>query len=227
MEPFHPVSRLFASRDMRMTIQPKNIPLRCRTPPLPKIGRTHSLLWLPTGARWVGWVQRRELAQEYNLRDGTDSRLLKLTGKPYTARDAYAALDCTHDSPDVHGRRIWGTRVPNKVKVFTWLYFKDRLSTRVNLHSKHVVDDDHCQRCSASLEDRHHVFFACSASADLWGEIGLSNTASLSDAEIWNSNVPPGLDASIWPFILLTILWRLWDARNGEIFRNKPLAAVL
>jgi hypothetical protein len=25
----------------------------------------------------------------------------------------------------------------------------------------------------------------------------------------------------LWPFILFTILWRLWDARNGEIFRGE------
>jgi hypothetical protein len=40
----------------------------------------------------------------------------------------------------------------------------------------------------------------------------------MSDVEVWNANVPPGLDAAMWPFILLTILWRLWDDRNGKIF---------
>jgi hypothetical protein len=156
--------------------------------------------------------------QEYRLGEGFDSRTLRMTDKPYTTRDAYTMLDYTHGSTDVHERRIWGTRAPNKVKIFTWLYFKDKLSTRANLHSKHVVDDDHCQRYSASLEDRHHVFFTC---AELWFKIGLPNTASLFDDEIWNPSTPPSLDASIWPFVLLTKLWQLWDARNGEIFRNE------
>lgn len=44
--------------------------------------------------------------QDYSLREGTDSRTLKTTGKPYTTHDAYAALDCNRDSGDVHGRRI-------------------------------------------------------------------------------------------------------------------------
>jgi hypothetical protein len=159
--------------------------------------------------------------QEFHLREGPDRRLLKLTNKPYTARSAYAALDSTHDTPDIHGRHIWGTRVPNKVKVFAWLYFKDRLSTRINLHAKHVVDDDQCQRCAASVEDRHHVFFGCSTSSELWEKIGLSHIATMTDVEVWNAYVPAGLDAALWPFILLTILWRLWDDRNGEIFRNE------
>jgi hypothetical protein len=44
--------------------------------------------------------------QEFHLREGPDRRLLKLTNKPYTARSAYAALDSTHDTPDIHGRCI-------------------------------------------------------------------------------------------------------------------------
>jgi hypothetical protein len=159
--------------------------------------------------------------QDYSLREGADSRTLKTTGKPYTTRDAYAALDCNQGSGDEHGRRIWKTRVPNKVKVFAWLYFKDRLSTRANLHSKNVVENELCQRCSAPMEDRDHVFFVCTASADFWCRIGLSDPATLSDEDVWNSPTPNGLEARLWPFVFLTMLWRLWDARNGEIFRNE------
>jgi hypothetical protein len=67
--------------------------------------------------------------QEIVLGNDPDQRLMKLTGKRYTSRDAYAALDCSQGPPYVHGQRIWSSRVPNKVKIFSWLYFKDRLST--------------------------------------------------------------------------------------------------
>jgi hypothetical protein len=46
--------------------------------------------------------------QEINLGDGPDTRLLKLNGKPYSARGAYVALDTSGDSTYHHGRRIWG-----------------------------------------------------------------------------------------------------------------------
>jgi hypothetical protein len=46
------------------------------------------------------------------------------------------------------------------------------LSTRVNLHAKHIVDDEQCQRCAAPIEDCHHVFFSCLASSQLWMTIG-------------------------------------------------------
>ena len=93
--------------------------------------------------------------------------------------------------------------------------------TRVNLHAKHAVDDYQCQRCANSVEDRNHVFFGCSSSSELWRVMGLSHISLLSDDEVWNANAPPGLDASIWPFVFLTILWRLWDDRNGQVFRNE------
>jgi hypothetical protein len=126
----------------------------------------------------------------YSLQDGADIKLLKITGKPYTTRDAYRALSGVQESLDVHGQCIWRVRVPNKVKIFAWLYFKDRLSTRVNLYAKHIVDGVQCQRCATSIEDRHHVFFSYPASLDLWMRIGLSNISSLSDIEIWNANIP-------------------------------------
>jgi hypothetical protein len=92
---------------------------------------------------------------------------MKLTGKAYTAKDAYKALDQVQDTPDHHGRCIWETRVPNKVKVFAWLYFKDRLNTRSNLHAKHILEDGDCQRCANAVEDRHHTFFCCPASSEI------------------------------------------------------------
>ena len=35
------------------------------------------------------------------------------------------------------------------------------------------------------------------------------------------SPLPHTLDTKLWPSILLTILWRLWDARNREVFYGK------
>ncbi|KAG0536214.1 hypothetical protein BDA96_03G045400 [Sorghum bicolor] len=38
---------------------------------------------------------------------------------------------------------------------------------------------------------------------------------------LWRLGPPNGLDSDHWPSILQTILWRLWDARNSEIFRQE------
>jgi hypothetical protein len=147
--------------------------------------------------------------------------VLKTTGKPYATRDAYTALDSRGDDTDMHGRRVWDTRLPNKVKIFAWLFFKNRLSTKDNLHAKHAVENTLCQRCGHPLEDRSHVFFECPESAALWRSLSLQHATQLSDEGIWAATPPRGLDRAVWPFILLTILWRIWDGRNGEVFRGE------
>jgi hypothetical protein len=159
--------------------------------------------------------------QDVNLGEGDDVRVVKLTGRPYMTRHAYTTLDDSGDSTDIHGRRIWGTRLPNKVKVFAWLYFKDRLSTKTNLHAKHVVDSERCERCSQAAEDRHHVFFGCVRNRSVWSRIHMIHVEALSDNESWYANTPTNLDASLWPFVYLAIFWRIWDDRNGHVFRSE------
>jgi hypothetical protein len=161
------------------------------------------------------------LLQDIHLDGQHDTRLLKLTGKPFRTKDAYAALDSAGDSNDAHGCRIWETRLPNKIKIFAWLYFKDRLSTRVNLHAKNVIDGGVCERCSQHEEDREHVFFGCTESSRVWELLGLRNITMMGDDAVWNAGVPQGLDSSLWSFVFLAILWRIWDARNGHVFRRE------
>jgi len=79
-------------------------------------------------------------------------------------------------SPDVHAQRIWSSHVMNKVKIFSWLYFKDRLSTRTNLFAKHIVDNDRCERCVGHIEDRYHVFFGCQTSSGAWSQLHLASS---------------------------------------------------
>lgn len=117
--------------------------------------------------------------------------------------------------------------MPNKVKVFAWLYFKDRLSTRSNLHEKHILDDATCQRCGFAVEDRLHTFFLCPVSAGVWRKIGLEDASSTTEEDLWSYATPANLEALLWPFVLLTILWRLWDARNGEIFRGETASSTV
>jgi hypothetical protein len=89
-----------------------------------------------------------------------------------------------------------------------------------------VLDDDVCRRCNNSVEDRQHIFFRCPSIAALWTVLGLTAVSTSSDDEVWALRPPCKLDAKLWPSILLTLLWRLWDARNGEIFRGEQTSTV-
>ena len=164
--------------------------------------------------------------QDVHLDDSSDVRLMRLTGKKFSTKDAYSALAPSSGQDDQISKQIWGSAVPNKVKIFTCLYFKDRLSSCANLLQKHVLDDDICRRCNNSVEDRQHVFFGCPSVAALWPVLGLTAVSTSSDDEVWTLRLPRRLDAKLWASVLLTLLWRLWDARNGEVFRGEQTSTV-
>lgn len=126
---------------------------------------------------------------------------------------------------DFHGQWIWQTKVLSKVKIFAWLYFKDQLRTKANLLHKHVMDDAICRRGNHPVEDRHHVFFNCPLNVELWNCISLTSLTKTYDIDILASPSTPGTDLATWLSVLLTILWRLWDARNGTTFRNERHSA--
>jgi hypothetical protein len=159
--------------------------------------------------------------QEVRLQEGQDIRRLTSTQKAFRSRDAYNMLAPSPSVQDFHGRWIWGSKVPNKVKIFAWLYFKGRLSTKANLFDKNVMQDAICCRCSCPSEDRCHVFFDCKLSDNVWNALGLRFLSTAADNDVWALPSVCHQDAATWPSVLLTILWRLWDARNGTIFRNE------
>jgi len=111
-----------------------------------------------------------------------DQRLLVSTSAKFNVRDAYKLLTYT-GMQDQNSINVWRTKVPNKVKIFSWLLFKDRLSTRSNLFHKSILDDDKCQRCGSCIETRHHLFFGCASSAELWTALRLMGiTSSTTDS---------------------------------------------
>jgi hypothetical protein len=57
--------------------------------------------------------------------------------------------------------------------------------------------------------------------------LGLTAVSTSSDDEVWTLRPPCRLDVNVklWSSILLTLLWRLWDARN-EVFRGEQTSTV-
>jgi hypothetical protein len=49
----------------------------------------------------------------------------------------------------------------------------------------------------------------------------MSSLGDTSNAEVWQLAAAMNLDQATWPSVLLAILWRLWDARSGTVFRKE------
>jgi hypothetical protein len=146
-----------------------------------------------------------------------EQRLLVSTTAKFSVRDAYKNLTCTGVQVQ-NSINIWRAKIPNKVKIFSWLFFKDRLSTRTNLFRKNVLDDDKCQRCGSCV-----LVATCSlvvqAALNFWTALQLVSIISRRTDMLWCMSMPPEAPQLVWPDVVLTILWRIWEARNGFTFR--------
>jgi hypothetical protein len=96
------------------------------------------------------------------LREGHDARFIDSpSSPPFSSRAAYRMLAPVH-AADASACTAWGSRLPAKVKIFTYLADIDRLSSRANLFFKN---------CGA-VETGRHIFFDCPAAAAVWARIG-------------------------------------------------------
>lgn len=155
------------------------------------------------------------LVQDVRISATPDARCL-LNGAPFTTKGAYKALSSELSSPGL--MEIWQSRVPNKVKVFGWLLYLDRLNTRANLLHKHMIQDESCPRCSHASGCRDHIFFKCLAARRVWRGIGIRPRFNPT-SNIWASTIPSHLPTTLNPFIHLTALWKI----NQMVFNGVSL----
>lgn len=146
------------------------------------------------------------------------ARFLKGTRKPFSVKGAYSQHMSTHpDNP--HTMMIWNTALPPKCKFFFWLLHLDRLPTRARLHARHIAESNECPFYSAP-ETQEHLFLHCPWATQFWNDIGATDVSSSSSLhEIWDAQSvwgqPPG---PLRSFLLITVTWNTWKARNATIF---------
>ncbi|KAL4563422.1 hypothetical protein LXL04_027464 [Taraxacum kok-saghyz] len=125
---------------------------------------------------------------------------------------------------------IWCKLVPIKTNIFIWRARQDRLPTRQNLERRGVtIQTTNCPWCHTSEETNQHVFTCCRTANET-----LAITASWCSA----LDLPPvisGLDdllmqqrypkhsknSDVWEVIARTLLWCLWNYRNGMVFEGE------
>jgi hypothetical protein len=134
---------------------------------------------------------------------------------------------------------IWDSPAPAKVVAFSWKLLYDRLSTKDNLHSRGVLQQDSdvsCVWCGLSMESSKHLFLHCRKTIRVWYEIcKWLGVVIVMPSDIMtlfycfcglvrNKKVKKGF-LLVWH----TVLWSLWKARNDVIFNGmskEPLEVV-
>lgn len=115
---------------------------------------------------------------------------------------------CTINS-STNWKLIWNCKAPQRVRVFLWLLWQDRILADRNRVHCHMFDDGHCVRCRQPLETSNSVsntFF--STNSHLW------LTKKLDSHEVLSAN------GKNWSTQFAILCWLLWKCPNNFIFNN-------
>ncbi|CAN1130761.1 Putative ribonuclease H protein At1g65750 [Linum perenne] len=152
----------------------------------------------------------------------------------YTVRSAYRVymervLNREYLNVDGNWLIIWGLQVPPKVKHFVWRLGRNVLSTKENLHQRHIQINGDCGSCNSFFESTFHLFVECDMARRCWAAAGLSSKIeeSLVDHEGSCVSWLLGLLASITENMaadISMVLWSIWKERNDRVWTDKQSA---
>ncbi|KAL4325431.1 hypothetical protein GQ457_11G002310 [Hibiscus cannabinus] len=144
----------------------------------------------------------------------------------FSTRSAYEYL--AHDSPSgdsVNWKRVWKLEVPQRIRVFVWLLFHDRLLTNVERARHHMTSLVTCEVCGSGHEDIEHVLRSCNAAKGVWTRVVPRSTHKaffslpfrdwLSD-NLFSASFVPGDAVLGIRFVILC--WLLWKRRCSFLF---------
>ncbi|XP_021758513.1 uncharacterized protein LOC110723465 [Chenopodium quinoa] len=124
---------------------------------------------------------------------------------------------------------IWKLKIPPKWSLFLWKLILNELAIKANLHHRGIPVDVLCSVCGDIEEDAQHLFRLCSLARYAWLACPLHISSEIDGSTplqqwiqrhillFYNED---GISSDcIHTFI--GVLWGLWMARNGRVFRNE------
>eukprot|EP00253_Pinus_taeda_P031705 PITA_31705 len=157
------------------------------------------------------------------------------TGTQYTVKAGYQYL-CNNTFPQAiwsQWKLAWRAEAPPKVKFFFWLLLKGKILTAKNLKKRGIMGLSRCPNCCQAEETIQHLFIDCRIADDCWKQMALIGgvtwepKATIADTVYnWRKHCPwkekqSKLTQRIWNAIPLTLVWRIWLARNKKVFQDK------
>ena len=120
--------------------------------------------------------------------------------------------------PDPLWKRIWGARVPAKVKTFLWRACHDALPTNSSLFRRKVIPTPHCSLCRNQWEDSTHALWACPVVSQAWTVApefsDLRKTDPMPFRDLVSQVIQFNSDVLLEQFAIMC--WLLWHKRNHD-----------
>ncbi|VFR01188.1 unnamed protein product, partial [Cuscuta campestris] len=134
-----------------------------------------------------------------------------------------------HLPPKPCMKMIWQSYIPPRFSVTTWLAIRRRLSTKVNLGFI-PMENRNCSLCGQELETTDHLFFACTASHQIWKNMKdwLKIPYALSTIErvikwLLGRHKVHGNLRNIWRLAAMSTIHHMWKMRNAVYFEGKSV----
>ncbi|KAA3475886.1 RNA-directed DNA polymerase (Reverse transcriptase) [Gossypium australe] len=147
----------------------------------------------------------------------------------FSVRTAYWSLQEDKWQPhEEHWKIPWKFQGPQRVRLFLWLAFKQRLLTNSERARRGINYSSSCHICGHSSEDLEHALRDCPTAKEVWMLVLPDQikqrffSAPLQDWLIFNLCFHESLQGSdlTWSKLFGTIAWRIWKNRNLLIFQN-------
>ncbi|KAL4362548.1 hypothetical protein GQ457_04G039580 [Hibiscus cannabinus] len=89
--------------------------------------------------------------------------------RKFMTKSAYEALrEAGELNGEVHWRQIWKMSIPQRIRMFFWLVFHERLLTNTERVRRHLSDYVRCSVCNNGSETIEHALRLCSKARRVW-----------------------------------------------------------
>ncbi|KAL0442406.1 UNVERIFIED_CONTAM: hypothetical protein Slati_1963300 [Sesamum latifolium] len=120
-------------------------------------------------------------------------------------------------------RKVWQSKIPNKIKVFVWRACLNALPTSANLSRRIQGFQAGCPLCRTEKEDVMHVLALCPFARQAWGLSSFRSSLIVSgsgDTLTWMQGVALRLDSQELS-LFFCFCWALWWCRNRKLMEGK------
>ena len=175
-------------------------------------GHPNFYRWLhnPLFEEWLGIVEK---TYSFNFSSQKDIVTWKWNSKKtFTTKSVYNRLSSGSESNRFN--HIWKSKIPYKIKIFTWLLEKGAVLTKDNMIRRRWAGDPSCKFCDQP-ETINHLFFQCLVAKCIWALIGKCLGANI-PREIVNS-ISNGLgNGCLTGKLLITSVLRQFAGPSGN-----------
>ncbi|KAK9020938.1 hypothetical protein V6N11_010950 [Hibiscus sabdariffa] len=152
----------------------------------------------------------------------------------FSIRSAYESLACsTWDNiKSSCWKGFWSLPVPQRLRLFIWLSYKERLMTNVERCRRSFGQSLVCLCCHTHAETIVHVLRDCYLAHAVWSNLIPPNCNVdffHSHFQVWLysnltvNHIHPTFDLK-WSTLFASTLWKIWCMRNNWVFNGFPLS---